>query len=97
MQYLREEECEEFLSEESKCFSQEWKCWVENPPKEGEHIVRRTISDMATHYSSKEPLNWQLIMGAFRVGGNPRYEWKPIENYLKDASERKTRGGKNEE
>ncbi len=70
-----------------------WKCMKESPPKEEEHIVRRTLCDMQAHYYSNKPMEWRLVRGGFQKGGSLKHIWKPINKYLSDVEERCNRGG----
>jgi len=77
---------------EEEAIPKGWKSWEHNPPKIGEKVVRRTISDMVTTYAGKDSSKWKLIRGAFRVGGGLQYIWQSHHDYSKDPEERITRG-----
>lgn len=65
-----------------------WRYWDFDPPKEGERVVRRTVTDMETTFSEDKFMQWNLVQGAFRHGGGFRYMWQALDEYLNDPEER---------
>lgn len=69
-----------------------WRYWEADPPQEGERIVRRTVADMESTFSTDNFMQWSLVNGASRHGGCFRYMWQTLEDYLGDPLERVSRG-----
>ena len=70
-----------------------WRYWEGDPPKEGERVVRRTIADMETNFSSEHLMQWHLVQASMRFDGGFRYMWQPLEDYMSDPEERRSRSG----
>lgn len=68
--------------------SKGWRYLEEDPPEEGQHIVRRTICDMKAFYSSKKRMKWGLVTQSMQKGGSMRHVWKSLPRYLMDIEER---------
>lgn len=74
-----------------------WRYMKEDPPEEGQHIVRRTICDMKAFYSSKKRMKWGLVTQSMQKGGSLKHVWKALPRYLMDIEERNKYGVNDEE